>query len=426
MSPHSQSSSATTQTPLLGLVALVIVLIVMATASWPAPTWAWVALAAAYVAIEVRWEEPAGAGWLVAPAVASALDPGGAMAALLVAIAVVAVIDNRRQHEAARLAVGRVVAHVPLVAVFLVGGGAVAGEPAWSVAVGGAVVGAVALGLALLVRRLIGRARREEGYVRPLAESVVLGVIAALLGALAGSLGWLVAPIVTAGLIIVAAADASRRQAVSAREGAVDSLVLALELKDLYTRGHSERVAVYAGWLGAEMGLRGERLRKLRYAALLHDIGKLAVPRHLIRKPGSLTAEEFCRVQQHAVVVPEMLQPMTFLSDVVPAISEHHIHFDGSGYGRARYRGARTSLEARILAVADAFDAMTTHRPYRKALSVDYALTELERCAGSQFDPDVVAAFGPCIDGRSLPMPSDGFESDADARRVAERSVSHG
>lgn len=424
MSPLFDSSSR--QPPLLVFAAAAVVVSVLVTASWPQPSWAWLAVTIAYIAVEVRWEEPAGAGWVVAPAAAAALHPSGAMLALLLAIGAVAVIDSRRDRDVLSASSARIVAHVPLIAVFLAGGGAIAGGPAWSVAFGGAVCGAVAFGVALLTRRLLGAGRIEEGDLRPLVESIVLGAVAALLGAVAHALGWLIAPVVVAGLLVVAAADASRREATATKEGSVAALVLALEAKDLYTRGHSERVAVYAGWLGEELGLRGDRLRKLRYAALLHDVGKLTVPRHLIRKAGRLTSDEFCEVQQHAVVVPDVLAGIDFLGPVVPSIAEHHIHFDGSGYGRHRYRGARVSLEARILAVADAFDAMTTHRPYRMALSVGYAMAELDRCAGSQFDPEVVAAFTRCLAGRSLPLPRTGYESDADARRVAERSVAHG
>lgn len=408
---------------LLAAAAAAIAAVVVVSAAWPRPSWAWVALSIAYLGIELRWSETAGAGWVVAPAMAAAIEPGGAMLALVLAIGGLALVEWRLRRPALRSAATRIVGHVPLVAAFLVTGGVEAERLTWSVVVAGAVGGVIAFGSASLVRSLAGMRAAESDGVRAPIEHVVLGVAAALLGVVAHSVGWIVAPIVVAALIVIAATDAGRRESVSAQRGVVESLVTALEVKDVYTRGHSQRVAIYALWLGEELGLRGERLAQLRIAALLHDIGKLTVPRHVLRKPGALTPEETVIVQRHATVVPDILGGLDILEPVVSCIAEHHIHFDGSGYGRDGPRLVALSLESRILAVADAFDAMTTHRPYRMSLSVAYARGELRRWSGKQFDPDVVAAFERCLEGKTLPMPSDGFESDDVARRAAEGAL---
>jgi len=176
----------------------------------------------------------------------------------------------------------------------------------------------------------------------------------------------------------------------------VGSLIGALEAKDPYTRGHSERVAGYALELGAAVGLDSRTLERLEYAALLHDLGKLAVPGKLLTKPGSLTDEEMGSVRLHASRGAEMVAKIPPLKDLSEFVGNHHEWYGGGGYPLKAKAPAIPQL-ALILGVADSYDAMTTTRAYRPALTHEQAVAQLIGGAGSQFDPDLVRAF---IEGR--------------------------
>ncbi len=171
----------------------------------------------------------------------------------------------------------------------------------------------------------------------------------------------------------------------------VRSLVNAVEAKDVYTRGHSERVAVYSRRIAEQMGVTRLSPSQIEIAALLHDIGKLGVPNSVLSKPGSLTPEEFEQVRSHPGTGKELLRDVSFLRDIVPLVYAHHERLDGTGYPQG-LKDHEVSVEARVLAVADAYDAMTSERPYRSALEPASAIRELERGAGTQFDSKVVAA----------------------------------
>lgn len=172
----------------------------------------------------------------------------------------------------------------------------------------------------------------------------------------------------------------------------IGSLVGALEAKDPYTRGHSERVAEYSAVLGSSMGMDERAVERLEYAALLHDIGKLAVPSSVLTKPGKLDPEEYARIREHPARGAEMIGRIAPLRDLAGIVAEHHERYDGNGYP-SQMAGESTSLASRVLAVADSFDAMTTTRAYRGALTRDEAIAELLRGAGTQFDGNVVRAF---------------------------------
>jgi putative nucleotidyltransferase with HDIG domain len=172
----------------------------------------------------------------------------------------------------------------------------------------------------------------------------------------------------------------------------IRSLIGALETKDPYTRGHSERVAVYAAALGTAMGLDARALERLEYAALLHDLGKLAVPGAVLTKPDKLEPAEMDRIREHPARGAEMVKRIPHLRDLADTVARHHERIDGTGYP-AGIDGAAMPLAARILAVADSFDAMTTTRAYRPALNYSQALDELRSGAGRQFDAEIVRVF---------------------------------
>lgn len=170
------------------------------------------------------------------------------------------------------------------------------------------------------------------------------------------------------------------------------ALASALEAKDPYTRGHSHRVATYASIIARCMGFDEEHVEDVRLMSLMHDIGKIGMPDYVLTKPGSLTDEEFDMLKKHPVVGEHIIQPLLPYNPVLGMVRHHHERFDGRGYPDG-ISGESIPIEARILSVADAYDAMTTSRSYRAALSRGESIRELEVNAGSQFCPETVAVF---------------------------------
>jgi HD-GYP domain-containing protein (c-di-GMP phosphodiesterase class II) len=170
------------------------------------------------------------------------------------------------------------------------------------------------------------------------------------------------------------------------------SLAETIEAKDIHTRGHSERTVWYAVSIANEMGMTESAIENIEIATLLHDIGKIGVPEEILLKPGELTQEEFEKIRNHPFTSFNILSSGEFSKEIVTGVSQHHERIDGKGYPNG-LSGDEISLEARIIEVADSFEAMVSNRPYRKALDVETAIMELKRCAGKQFDPDVVNAF---------------------------------
>jgi len=176
----------------------------------------------------------------------------------------------------------------------------------------------------------------------------------------------------------------------------IQALVSAIEASDSYTKGHSERVTRYSLEIGRRLNLPSDRMQILERAAILHDIGKIGIDLSLLHKEGKLTPQDIRDLQQHPAIGMHILEPIEFLHDVRVCIGQHHERYDGMGYPN-RIRKEDQLLESRILVIADAFDAMTSDRPYRKALSIDIAVAELFDNAGTQFDPDLVQIFSQAI-----------------------------
>jgi diguanylate cyclase (GGDEF)-like protein/excisionase family DNA binding protein len=177
--------------------------------------------------------------------------------------------------------------------------------------------------------------------------------------------------------------------------GNLRALSSALSAKDYYTLGHAGRVAAYMTMLGRELGWPDDRLEELQNVAFLHDIGKIGVSDRVLLKAGPLTSEEWELMRQHPGISAEIVRPL-FDSGLVAGVRHHHERFDGKGYPDG-LAGAAIPLAARAMCVVDCYDAMSCRRPYRPALSYRQCLAELKRCAGTQFDPDMVAAFIPAL-----------------------------
>jgi HD-GYP domain-containing protein (c-di-GMP phosphodiesterase class II) len=177
----------------------------------------------------------------------------------------------------------------------------------------------------------------------------------------------------------------------------LEVLAETIETKDRFMRGHARRVAFYTGLVGERLGLGHEERASLRLSAFLHDLGKVGVPTDLLLRAGALEPAERRVVEQHPAIGARLLAPLDMPSEVSLALRHHHEWWDGSGYPDG-IAGERIPLAARIVAVADAFDAMTCDRPYRRALGREVVVAELRRYAGTQFDPDVAKEFLACLE----------------------------
>ena len=175
-------------------------------------------------------------------------------------------------------------------------------------------------------------------------------------------------------------------------ESVIFALARAVEAKDSYTKEHILRIANYAERLGRALNLESQEILAIRYGGILHDIGKIGVSEAILRKPGPLTEQEWLEIRKHPIIGESIIQPMRFANKVGPIVRGHHERWDGKGYPDGLKEKA-IPLGARIVALVDSYDAMTTDRPYRKALSVKRACREIEQDAGSKFDPELVPIF---------------------------------
>ena len=174
--------------------------------------------------------------------------------------------------------------------------------------------------------------------------------------------------------------------------GSLKTLAAAIDAKDPYTRGHSERVTRFSLAIAKEMGFKGKDLDNINIAALLHDVGKIGIEDSILRKPGLLTKEEYAVIKRHPAIGGDIMGAIRQLRDVVPGIRHHHEAFNGSGYPDG-ISGQEIPLAARIIAIADSYDAMTSERPYQKAMTDEYVLDVITKMSGERYDPQVVGAF---------------------------------
>ena len=213
-----------------------------------------------------------------------------------------------------------------------------------------------------------------------------------LIAALWSVVGFFAPLLVLIPLFVARWAVAQFAEQQKAYEATVGALCQAVETKDFYTRGHSDRVSRGSVMIAREIGMRGERVEAIRYAGMLHDVGKLGVPTKVLQKTGKLTEEEYDAIQLHPMRGLDIVREIGFLDEALAGIMHHHERIDGRGYPMG-LAGNEIPEFARVLAVADAFDSMTSTRSYRGARPVAEAIEELRKWSGTQFDPAFVDAF---------------------------------
>jgi HD superfamily phosphohydrolase YqeK len=231
---------------------------------------------------------------------------------------------------------------------------------------------------------------------RPIGQLVLgqlaYGMFGLLIAAPWGVIGPFSAVLVLLPMLLARWAFEQTRAQQQAHAATIAALCQAVETKDYYTRGHSERVSRGSVMIAREIGMRPERVGAIRYAGMLHDVGKLGVPTKVLQKDGDLTEEEFAAIQLHPMRGLEIVREIGFLDEALAGIMHHHERMDGTGYPMG-LAGSEIPEFARVISVADAFDSMTSDRSYRKARSIEEGIAELRNCAGTHFDPAFVDAF---------------------------------
>ncbi len=217
-------------------------------------------------------------------------------------------------------------------------------------------------------------------------------------------MGWFSAVLVLVPLFVARWAMGQFAEQQRAYAATMNALCQAVETKDYYTRGHGDRVSRGAVMIARQIRMSSDRTDAIRFAGMLHDVGKLGVPTQVLQKTGALTEDEFAAIQLHPMRGLEIVREIGFLYEALNGIMHHHERIDGRGYPMG-LAGHEIPEFARVIAVADAFDSMTSTRSYREAKSIDLAIGELRRGAGSQFDPLIVEAFIAALDVAEWPLP---------------------
>lgn len=202
----------------------------------------------------------------------------------------------------------------------------------------------------------------------------------------------------------------------------VRALAAAVDAKDPYTHGHSDRVAQYAGAIAERLELSAEQRTALEMAAYLHDIGKIGIREEILLKPGKLEDSEMAQMRHHPLIGANILKPVAFPWAIAPVVRHHHEHWNGNGYP-AGLRGEEIPLLARILGVADSYEAMTSDRPYRRGRSAEEGIAELKRCAGTQFDPRIVDAFVDVLRAQERDREAIGAQTPEDVQPDEARAI---
>lgn len=197
----------------------------------------------------------------------------------------------------------------------------------------------------------------------------------------------------------------------------IRTLAAAIDAKDPYTRGHSERVSSYSMAIARHLGLQQDQVFRIRIAAILHDVGKLGIRESILNKPGGLTEEEFAIMKRHPEIGAQIMAPIRMLKDIIPGIRNHHETWDGRGYPDG-LSGEEIPLVARIVGVADTFDAMTTTRPYQKAMTLEFVLAKIRGMAGTRYDPQIIDALIGAVESGDITPPDSSHGGAESGREV--------
>jgi len=189
----------------------------------------------------------------------------------------------------------------------------------------------------------------------------------------------------------------------------IKTLAAAIDAKDQYTHGHSERVSSFSMAISRHLGLTQEEVFRVHIAAILHDVGKLGIRESILNKPGGLSDEEFDIMRQHPSIGAQIMSPIRMLKDIIPGIRNHHETWNGKGYPD-QLKGEEIPMVARIIGIADTFDAMTTTRPYQQAMTLDYVLDKMRSMSGTRFDPVVIDAFIAAVEAGDITPPAPSSE----------------
>jgi putative nucleotidyltransferase with HDIG domain len=278
-----------------------------------------------------------------------------------------------------------------------------------------AAVLALAIGFAMS-RRLIEPIQRLAGASSEIADGN-LAVRAAVggddeLAQLAGNFNHMAGNIET----LVRRLKQALRQNQELFLETIRTLAAAIDAKDPYTRGHSERVSAYSMAIARHLGLNQEEVFRVRIAAILHDVGKLGVNDQILNKPGGLSEDEFDMMKKHVEIGAQIMSPIRMLRDIIPGIRNHHETWEGSGYPD-KLAGEEIPMVARIIGVSDTFDAMTTTRPYQKAMTLDFVLAKMRSMSGTRFDPQVVDAFLAAVEAGDVTPPPQTVSAEAELRQ---------
>jgi HD domain len=253
-------------------------------------------------------------------------------------------------------------------------------------------------------RRAPRRAKMESSLALLLASDLGYAAFGLVIAALWAVVGWFAAVVVLVPLFVARWAMGQFAEQQRAYAATMAALCQAVETKDFYTRGHSERVSRGSGMIARQIAMRPERVDAIMYAGMLHDVGKLGVPTKVLQKTGPLTEEEYAAIQLHPMRGLEIVREIGFLTEALAGIMHHHERVDGRGYPMG-FAGHEIPEFARIIAVADAFDSMTSTRSYRQARGIGEAVTELRKGAGTQFDPLLVDAFIAALETEGWRLP---------------------
>lgn len=241
---------------------------------------------------------------------------------------------------------------------------------------------------------------------------IAFGALGIVLSALYQAIGVLALPLLFVPFFVARAAFHSYQEVSEAYDATVRAFVAAIDAKDSYTRGHSERVADYSKMIAERLGMRERDLEVFYYGALLHDVGKLVVTKKILTKPSALDEDEWTEIKRHPVIGAEIVKEIEFLEPALDAVLSHHERLNGSGYPAGLARDL-VPMNARIMAVADTYDAMTSSRAYRGARTHQEAIEELTRCVGTLFDEQCVREFIAAFEERASTRPSLAYEAKA-------------